>query len=200
MFCALGEAKGMNLTMKSEYNNKKNFIVLGSSFLILEIIIFFKVLLNMIYDLSSWEILSPIFNSNMKMAVMVFLIINTFLIFISALGTNIILNLVYYKIYGELKPSSRKFKIYLIYFIGYTLINLISVAYTVINKTPLDLLYINILSLTFFVILSILIYYIELNNYKVQKRHLKVTLLCTSILIFFCNGLITLFFVLNELL
>lgn len=166
------------------------FLVFTSFTLIMSIIL--KIKLNFNYNPSdSKEILEII---NMSVALVLFVIVNLFIVFISAFGTYFLLNLISTtRKHKSLKNSNIKTNIYLSYLIIHTAINLLLSVYIVIFEKAVDQTLLAIISLVFYSILSILLYYIT--KHMLAKKELLVSI----ILIFFLNGIMPILQIFNNI-
>lgn len=171
--------------MKNKYR-----LLVSTSLLFLTITTFSKIYLNLIFDPVNGKVILKILN--LPTALIVLTLVNLFVIFITACGSNIFLNLLNNKV--KLKNNKTKTHIYLVYFVGYTSVNCISLTYTLISRRVINLFQLNIISLVFFIVLSIFIFQIE-NNIRGKKT----ALMATSI-IFILNAIVPILSVLQRII
>lgn len=128
-----------------------------------------------------------------RIQLLIFLtLINILMIFISAFGTNIFLNLSdYINKKSSLHNINRKVKIYLLYFIGYAIFNFLITLYVAINHIVIPTFYINTISIIFFGILSFIIYLMERAFTSKRRNLINVSL------IFLLNGAISIVYILR---
>lgn len=171
----------------------KNKTLILISFFILILSILIKTYLNLYYDSINTALILDYFDISVLILLITLIIVNIFIIFISAFGTNVFLNVSdYINKQGVLKNTNRKTKIYLLYFIIYSMYNFLVALYSIITQRAMGVFYVNIISLIFFGLLSCLIYYIE-DEYTVKKQNL-----INAILIFILNGIISIIYILKR--
>ncbi|WP_077595984.1 hypothetical protein [Oceanobacillus kimchii] len=180
----------MNSTKKvGGLNFTLSFIVFSTITLVVSTML--KVKLNLDFDPVNREVILKIIS--LPFAIIALSLVNVFVVFISAFGTNLFLNIVSnVRGSGNIQNSDFKTNIYLIYIIGHSLLNLTLVLYIVMSENPVQQMHLNLTSLLFYFILSIFIYFVADKLFK-QKE-----LLISIVTVFFLNGIMPIIFILNN--
>lgn len=165
------------------------FIVFSSIILVISTVL--KVKLNLHFDPVNREIILDVLS--MPLALTILSLVNIFVVFISAFGTNLFLNIIS-NVRGSsnIQNSNLKTNIYLIYIIGHSLLNLTFVLYTVMSENSVQQMYLNLTSLFFYFILSIFIYFVAKKLFKQRE------LIISVVAVFFLNGFMSIIFILNN--
>lgn len=177
-----------------ENKQKRESILIVISLFVLLISIVAKIHFNLKYNPIEGEILTDILDMPNSTIIIILTIINLFVVFISSFGTNILLNVV--NSWGHTnhiqKGENLKFKIYLLYFTGYTILNGILIIYSISYKHVMNTLQLNILSILLFFIFSITIYKF------IYEPKIRIKSLITVSSIFIINGMIPMLYLFQE--
>jgi len=159
-------------------------LLLSTLFLI--IIIFFKTKFNLDIDSKESEIILE--NINYNTAIVLFLLTNLFIVFISAFGTSLFLFIFANVDKKNIRDPQIKSHIYLYYIVGHSILNICVLIYSLTINDIANNLFVNVLNLLFFIILTYLLY-IE------TKKILSAKLLFTYLsLIFILNSISAIWF------
>lgn len=159
-------------------------LLLSTIFLV--ITIFLKTKFNL--DIGSKESEMILDNINYNIAIVVFLLTNLFIVFISAFGTSLFLFIFANIDKKNINDPQLKSRIYLYYIIGHSILNICVFIDSIIINDIASNLFVNALNLLFFVILTCLLY-IEAKN--ILSTKLLVTYL---VLIFILNSISAIWF------
>lgn len=131
-------------------------------------------------------------NMNYKMAMGIFIVSNLFIVFISAFGTNLFLNIFVSLDLKTIKDPLMKTRIYIYYFLGHSILNFIIYIYSILNNDIASNYFVNMSNLIFYVILSY-IFYVETKKILSSKK-----LIIFLLIIFILNSISAIWFFITN--
>lgn len=169
------------------FNTKNLFFIF--SFITLLISVIIKIKLNFHYEDEIIMELTEFLSANSWL--MIFVIVNIIIVFVSALGTGIFINIIGNINSGTYKDMKKD--IYTLHFCVYTLINLLLTLGSVFTQRALNLIEVNALNIMFFGFLSFVLFLL-VRNWLNRNKSLRIVLY-----IFILNSAFPIWYIINEI-